>query len=368
LVRRSRRSLLVLGIASLLWFGFVREGCICSVGATQNVSQSLFDSGYVIPLGALAFFVLPLLFTLFFGRTFCASVCPLGALQEVVAVRSWRVPRWLDHALGVLPFIYLGAVVLFAASGTAYLICRYDPFVLFFRQAGNAHMWVVAGCVMLVSLFIGRPYCRYLCPYGAVLGWLSRISKWHLRIVPGECITCRLCENACPYGAIREPTVAPSPQERARGRRYLGWLLLSLPLLIGLPAWLGTAWSAPLSRLDPTVRLAEQVRLEETDQTSETTNASDAFRNTGQPAAELYEEAVLLQQRYAYLGGFLGAWIGVVLAAKLIQLSVRRRRDGYTPDRADCVSCGRCFKSCPVELVRLGVISDVSEMVEENPA
>ncbi len=367
LVSRSRKHLLILSIASLVWFGFVRQGCVCSVGSTQNVAQAVFDAKFAIPLGVLAFFVLPLIFTLFFGRTFCAAVCPLGAAQEVVAVRSIKVPRWLDHALGLFPFIYLGAAVLFAATGTAYIICQYDPIVPFFRFNGNVNMLVLGSCVMLMSLFVGRPYCRYICPYGALLSLLSRVSRWHLRIVPSDCITCRLCEDACPYGAIEVPTTAQSSESRARGKRYLGWLLLAVPAIIAAMTWLGTTWSLPLSRLDFTVQLAEQVRLEETEQVA-STDASDAFRNEGTPTADLYARAIEHQQRFARLGGWLGAWIGLVLAVKLVHLSIRRKRTDYRPDSSGCVSCGRCFKSCPVELVRLGLIEDVSEMVEETPA
>ncbi len=368
LAARSRKYLLALAIVCLLWFGFVRDGCVCSIGAIQNVALALGDTGYAIPWGIVAFFALPLLFTLFFGRTFCAAVCPLGAAQELVAVRSVKVPRWIDHALGIFPYLYLGAAVLFAISGTAFIICRYDPFVAFFRLGGNENMLIFGTCVLLIGVFIGRPYCRYLCPYGAVLALFSRVSKWHLRIVPGDCIQCRLCENACPYGAIQTPT-SPEPAEQVtQGKRRLSLLLLATPLLIALPAWLGTLWSAPLSRLDPKVQLAEQVRLEQLGQAEETTDASDAYRNTGQPPEQLYREAEQLLHRYSILGSLLGGWFGLVLSVKLIQLSVRRRRREYQPDQSGCVSCGRCFKSCPVELVRLGLIQDVSEMVEEKPA
>lgn len=367
LVARSRAYLLGLCVVSLIWFGFFRGGCVCSIGATQNVAQGLCDARFAVPLSVLAFFLLPLVFTLFFGRTFCAAVCPLGAVQELVAVRSVRVPRWLDHALGIFPFIYLGAAVLFAASGTAYLICRYDPIVSLFRASGNVNMVLVGVCILIIGVFVGRPYCRYICPYGAVLGLLSRVSKWHATIVPGECIQCHLCEDACPYGAIEPPVASQSPERHDQGRRYLGWVLLAVPGIIALMAWLGTTWSVPLSRLDFEVRLAEQVRLEETEQV-EATDASDAFRNEGRPPAELYAEGIERQQNYARLGGWLGAWIGLVLSAKLVRLSVRRPRADYHPDQSSCVSCGRCFKSCPVELVRLGLIKDVSEKTEEASA
>lgn len=368
LVTRSRRQLLILTVACLIWFGFVRQGCVCPIGATQNVALTLGDISYAIPFGVLAFFVLPLVFTLFFGRTFCAAVCPLGAVQELVAVRTVSVPRWLDHALGLLPHIYLGTAVALAATGTAFLICRYDPFVAFFRLGGDFHMLVFGGSLLLIGLFVGRPYCRYLCPYGAVLGLLSRVSKWHLRIVPGECVQCRLCEEACPYGAIQEPTVPRSAQQRSRDRRQFVALLLATPALIALSAWLGNRWAVPLSNLDPTVRLAYQVQLEEQDASVERTDASQAFRNTGRPLDELYAEAVALQGRFARVGSWLGAWIGLVFGTKLIHLSVRRRRTEYRPEYANCVSCGRCFRSCPVELVRLGLIQDVSEVLEETPA
>jgi ferredoxin len=82
----------------------------------------------------------------------------------------------------------------------------------------------------------------------------------------------------------------------------------------------------------------------------------------------LYGEAFDWQQRFVRIGGWLGAWAGLVLSIKLVCLSVRRRRTDYHPQQTGCVSCGRCFQSCPVELVRLGLIEDVSEMVEKTSA
>lgn len=366
LVSRSRRGLFLLAIASLIWFGFVRDGCVCPIGATQNVAYALTDSGYAIPATVVLMFALPLVFTLFFGRTFCAAVCPLGAIQELVAVRSVRVPTWADHALGMIPHVYLGAAVIFAVSGTAFVICRYDPFVAIFRLSGDVNMLVFGACLLFLGLFVGRPYCRYLCPYGAILGVLSKVAKWHTKIPPENCIQCRLCEDSCPYGAIQEPALPLAPQAKPAARRRLAGMLLLTPMLIATGIGLGMLLAAPLSRMDPQVRLAERIAAEEIEHVTGTTDASEAFRGTGRPISELYGEAVQRRDRFRTLGGWLGAWTGLVIGLKLITLSIRRKRTDYQPDRSRCVSCGRCYWYCPGEQVRLGLIRDVSEVVPEK--
>ena len=123
LKKRSRRGIFILVIFSLLYFGFWRKGCMCPVAATQNIAMALFLHSYIVPVTVIAFFTLPLIFTLFFGRTFCGAVCPLGVIQDVVIVRPIKVPSRLEHALGLLRYVYFGAAVLFAATGNAFIIC-----------------------------------------------------------------------------------------------------------------------------------------------------------------------------------------------------------------------------------------------------
>lgn len=214
--RRSRRGVFWLSLFSLTYFGFYREGCICSIGAIQNIAQGLFDSSYLVPLSAILFFTLPLLFALAFGRVFCGGVCPLGALQDAVLVKAVKVPGWLAGGLSVLRYFYLGLAVLLAGNGVVYLICKYDPFVSFFRLTANHDIWFWSGAFLLLSMFIGRPYCRFLCPYGALLGIFSRFSYKRVTITPDRCIVCHLCREQCPFGSIREAQRQGEPQEAER--------------------------------------------------------------------------------------------------------------------------------------------------------
>ncbi len=350
--KRSRSSVFYLSIFSLIYFGFFREGCICSIGAIQNVTLALFDQTYAIPLVALAFFLLPLLFSLFFGRVFCAGVCPLGAIQDLVLIRPIKVPYWLQQALSLFAYVYLGAAVLFAALGSAFIICEYDPFVSFFRLSGNLSILLLGTFLLVIGLFVGRPYCLYLCPYSVILRFLSRFSQWNVIVTPDSCVTCQRCEDACPYGAIVPPTPKDAPSSNAKDRKRLILLLLTAPVIIAFAAWVTSFAGASFSRMDYTVRLAEQIIWEETEQVEVYTDASAAFRDTGQPKEELFEKARLLRERYTLGAWILGAFIGLVIVCKLIEQSVFTRRSEFEVNPAGCLACGRCFASCPLERKR----------------
>ena len=282
LKKRNRRAIFALTVFSLLYFGFWRKGCVCPIGSIQNIVFSIFDPDYAVPIVVVVFFLLPLVFTLFFGRTFCAAVCPLGAIQDMVLSRPISVPGWAESGLRLLAYIYLALAVLFAATGSAFVICRYDPFISIFRLSGSLNILILGGCLLLIGVFVGRPYCRFLCPYGVILRQMSRLSKWRVKITPDECIQCRLCEDSCQFGAIRKPSIQWPAKEYHVAKKRLALLLLLLPVLVFLGGWAGSGLKAVTSRAHETVRLAEQIYLEETGETEEITDASTAFRATGQ--------------------------------------------------------------------------------------
>ena len=353
LKKRSRDGVMALSVFSLLYFGFYQKGCVCSIGSVQDVALALFNSGYVVPLTTLAFFLVPLVFALFFGRTFCAAVCPMGAIQDLALLKPVKTPSWLDSALGVLPFVYLGAGILFAATGSAFIICEYDPFVALYRRSGSYGMIALGAAFLIVGIFIGRPYCRFLCPYGALRGRVSRCAKWNVTLSPMDCLHCQICDTACPYGAIADPMLKdPHPNPHRRTRRLIALAVL-LPLLVGLGGWFGGRLSVPFSRMHATVSLAEQIAAEDAGKPGEPTDASKAFRQTGRPVEELYAEALRVRGGFAIGSRWFGAFVGLVIGATLISVSAPRKQSVYDPDPADCVSCGRCYIHCPKEIVRV---------------
>jgi len=345
--KRSRRGIAALSVFSLLYFGFWRKGCICAVGALGNVVLSLFDSSYVLPLTVAAFFLLPILFALFFGRVFCGAVCPLGAIQDWVAFRPLAVPSWLETTLRLMAWLYLAAAVLFAAVGAGLLICRYDPFIAFFRLGLNTPLWLLGLLFLGLGVFIARPYCRFVCPYGLLLRQASRLSFWHVRITPDECIQCRLCEDACPFGAVQPPT-APWPEPmRPAERRRLAFLLIFLLVSTGFGAWLGYRVHPGLAAAHPAVELARQVRLRQTGLMTEPTDTVRAFEVSGKTLQSLWTQEAAVFRKFAWGGLLAGAFVGFVAGVKLIQVSIHFKRTDYEADRAGCLACGRCFAFCP---------------------
>jgi hypothetical protein len=105
------------------------------------------------------------------------------------------------------------------------------------------------------------------------------------------------------------------------------------------------------------VALAREIRAENTGLRTETTEKTRTFRASGKSDSRLFHEAEALQAQFSTGGWVFGAFMGLIFSAKLIQLTLRRRRTGYQIDKGLCQSCARCFAYCPYERVRRGEIT-----------
>jgi ferredoxin len=351
LKKRSRILVFWVSVISLAYFGFYREGCVCSIGAIQNVSLAIFNSTYVIPITAIAFFLLPLIFTLFFGRTFCGGVCPFGAMQDLVAFRPQKLGVRLNSVLGLIPYIYLGLAILFAATGSDFIICRYDPFVGIFRFDASFGMFIFAGILLLLGIFIARPYCRFLCPYGVLLNWISRVSWKHMTITPSSCIQCRLCEDSCPYDAIDLPNTERNPEERRTTVMKLLMICLLVPFFAILGGYTVSRLHETLADINGQVHLARILLDPATSANRPEAFEVTAFKSSGKPASEVYLEASKVLRQFYTGSWILGCFVGLVLGITIASRLMTRYRKDYTPNKGTCFSCARCVDYCPVDRV-----------------
>ncbi|OCW96035.1 4Fe-4S ferredoxin [Macellibacteroides sp. HH-ZS] len=305
------------------------------------------DNTYTLPLSVLLFFILPVLFAFLFGRVFCAGVCPFGALQELVNIKNYRLPKAFTTVLGMMPWFYLIFALLYAVTRSSFIICRFDPFVGIFRLGGDIGMITCGIILLIMAMFTGRPFCRFFCPYGALLSIFSSVSIWKIKLTDKPCINCELCHNACPVDAIRPPYANKTKESRLRGvKRLLNYFVL-LPLLILCGAFLMRSVSSELSRANKEVRLYDVVMQHEANPGDVLSLELEAFYGQGDSIEGLTQKYEQIQDSFRLYTTIAGALMGLVVAITLIGLSVKRTRKQYEIDHVACVGCARCFSYCP---------------------
>jgi NosR/NirI family transcriptional regulator, nitrous oxide reductase regulator len=186
-----------------------------------------------------------------------------------------------------------------------------------------------------------------------------------VRVTPDRCTQCRLCESSCPFGAMREPEIGnPGVKEIAMDRRRLALLIVLIPVLASGFGLLGWKFSGTAALMHPSVSLAERyVREQDSPEKLGVLSPDDlALERARQNPDELLAEAVRLRDKFAIGTTIFGIWIGLVIGAKLVSLSLRRKRTDYEPDQGACLGCARCFESCPDELIRRGLTPQLASV------
>jgi len=151
-------------------------------------------------------------------KSFCGWLCPIGTLSESLWMfgekvfgRNLRIPRWIDYPLRSLKYLLLAFFVISiwhmdVLSMRTFIESPYNKMAdakmyLFFADIDTVALWTILGLVVL-SVVIRNFWCRYLCPYGALLGALSWLSPLKITRNESTCTDCKLCTKACP-SAIR---------------------------------------------------------------------------------------------------------------------------------------------------------------------
>jgi polyferredoxin len=147
-------------------------------------------------------------------KAFCSWLCPVGTISEFlwragrkVFGRNFRLPRWLDLPLRGLKYLLLGFFLWAVSSMSAEALSDFmrSPYGIvvdvrmlnFFRHIGETGL-IVFGVLVMASLFVQNFWCRYLCPYGALLGLAGFLSPLRIRRNQSACIDCARCAKACP--------------------------------------------------------------------------------------------------------------------------------------------------------------------------
>jgi polyferredoxin len=214
-------------------------------------------------------------------------------------------------------------------------------------------MIIFGGLLLLSGVFVNRPYCRFLCPYGVLLNVFSRFAGKHLTITPAECTNCRLCEESCPYNAIIPATqdLTAEPADTSRKRFILS--IVFIPLLAIAGGLLFRNLGPALAGANQEVRLAREIRTEKETGIEAISKDAVAFKESGRTEEELFTNELAILGRFTDSSPWIGIFLGVSLGIALVSLSVRVRRNEYKPDQGKCYSCGRCFRYCPIKVKAL---------------
>ena len=185
---------------------------ICPFGGVVT-AYTYFTQGTLvrkIHQSSLTLMWLVLLLTLIFGPVFCGWICPFGTVQEYIGkigrkLFPQRYNRFLipqvDRWLRYIRYFVLLLVIIITARELTLVFLNIDPYFALFNfwsDEVTLSALMMLGVMLALSLFVERPWCKYLCPLGALLGIFNLFRIIPLRRSEATCIHCRQCDRVCP--------------------------------------------------------------------------------------------------------------------------------------------------------------------------
>ncbi len=190
--------------------GFLPIGAL--MGLKLWIMEGVFDR--IHPAG-LVIFTAAIIMALVLKKGFCGWICPVGAISDTVWKlgkkifgRNFSVPRYADYCLRSVKYLlmafFIYVIILKMPAPAIYRFLENDYYkiadvkMLFFFTEMTRTTMISLSLLFVLSLFYKNFWCRYLCPYGALLGLLSLMSPLKIRRNEQACIHCRKCTENCP--------------------------------------------------------------------------------------------------------------------------------------------------------------------------
>jgi polyferredoxin len=197
----------------------------CPMGGLETLYTFIASGGKYVPhvhLSNVIILVAALVTALLARNAFCGWLCPFGFIQDMISSFSAfvqkRVPAVrktvkilktrgarlavLDRYLRFLKYGVLAWAVLGAAVYGFMVFRDVDPWAGLWNllELSLTLGTIVLAIVLIASLFVERPWCRYACPLGAATGLVSKLSPFYLKREAEACKACAICTTACPMG------------------------------------------------------------------------------------------------------------------------------------------------------------------------
>lgn len=185
---------------------------ICPFGGIVTFYNYIVGGSFIKQLhfSSILIMYLVLILAVFLGPVFCGWVCPLGSFQEWISVIGKKIfgkkynnfiPKKIDSYLRYLRIAVLVWVLYVTIQSGQLLFQSVDPYYALFNfwtgEVALTALLVLAASIV-ASLWIERPWCKYLCPYGAFLGLFNKIRIFKIVRNSSTCIQCKQCDKLCP--------------------------------------------------------------------------------------------------------------------------------------------------------------------------
>jgi len=211
----------------LPYIGDMSLHAICPFGAVEGF-LALFQYDILISKiheSSFVLFILIAILSVIFGPVVCSYICPLGSIQEWLGKVGRKIfkkkynsfmPKKLDKYLRYFRYFVLIYVVYLSTASLKLVFLEVDPYFALFNfwsDEVTIGSLIVLGLSLLLSLFVERPWCKYACPFGALVGLSNYFSVFKIHRNEKTCIDCSRCTQKCPMNIeVHKKRTVKDPQ------------------------------------------------------------------------------------------------------------------------------------------------------------